>query len=157
MKIQHLIPIMFLAAFCTVSAQTNTAPTESRSIKLGNRGVPVGTLGYPIGDYVTIEGVKAKQDPMIMATQDLCLVEKVNGSKLAKPVIIEIEKASGWADGVPFVFKGYETMQMIGTPPGEEDAAKEAGRKDFIPMQRAWQLRFYFQVTSVVAPKVEKH
>ena len=24
MKIQHLIPILFLAAFCTVSAQTNT-------------------------------------------------------------------------------------------------------------------------------------
>jgi len=26
MKIQHLIPILFLAAFCTVSAQTNNAP-----------------------------------------------------------------------------------------------------------------------------------
>ena len=29
MKILHLIPILFLAAFCTVSAQTNTAPAST--------------------------------------------------------------------------------------------------------------------------------
>src|ERR1039457_2501521 len=28
MKIQHLIPILFLAAFCTVSAQTNRPPAN---------------------------------------------------------------------------------------------------------------------------------
>jgi hypothetical protein len=31
MKIQHLIPILFLAAFCTVSAQTNNAPTNTNT------------------------------------------------------------------------------------------------------------------------------
>ena len=31
MKTQHLIPILFLAAFCTVSAQTNTAPTKTNT------------------------------------------------------------------------------------------------------------------------------
>jgi hypothetical protein len=29
MKLQHLIPILFLAAFCTVSAQTNNAPAST--------------------------------------------------------------------------------------------------------------------------------
>ena len=31
MKIQHLIPILFLAAFCTVSAQTNNAPATTNT------------------------------------------------------------------------------------------------------------------------------
>ena len=34
MKAQHLIPILFLEAFCTVSAQTNTIHTEPASIEL---------------------------------------------------------------------------------------------------------------------------
>jgi len=153
MKIQHIIPILLLAGFCTVSAQTNNTPAEPISIKLDNNGIPIGTLGFPIGSYLTIEGVKAKQNPMIMANQDLCLVETVNGIKLAKPVTIEIEKAKGWSNNVPFVFKGYETFGMVGTPPAEEAAAKEAGRKDFMPMQVVWHLSFYFVVTSVEAPK----
>jgi len=34
MKIQHLIPILFLVAFCTVSAQTNKAPDYSSAVAI---------------------------------------------------------------------------------------------------------------------------
>ena len=35
MKIQHLIPILFLAAVCTASAQTNNAPVNTNASALG--------------------------------------------------------------------------------------------------------------------------
>jgi len=117
--------------------------------------IPIGTLNYPTGTYLTIEGIKAKQDPMVMANQDLCRVERVNGSKLSQPVTIKIDEAKGWSNGVPFVFKGYEMFRMIGTPPAEYFAAREAGNKDFIGTQIIWHLEFYFVVTSVVSPKSE--
>jgi len=159
MKMHLIIPLLLLAGYCSGCAQTNNATSWDwqKPIIRDGSGVPIGTLGFPIGSYLTIEGIKAKQDPMIMQNQDFCLVEKVNGSRLAKPVTIEIETANGWSNGVPFVFKGGEYFRMVGTPPAEEAAAMEAGRKDFMSSQSIWHLQFYFRVTSVVAPKEEKH
>jgi hypothetical protein len=34
MKTQHLIPILFLAAFCTASAQTNNTPANPNTPSL---------------------------------------------------------------------------------------------------------------------------
>jgi hypothetical protein len=40
MKIQHLIPILFLAGFCTVSAQTNNAPANVSTKAFGTNEAP---------------------------------------------------------------------------------------------------------------------
>ena len=162
MKMHLIIPLLLLAGYFSVNAQTNAPsniPFWQKPIMRdrGSGGTPIGTLNYPIGSYLTIEGVKAKQDPMVMANQDLCRVERVNGSKLSQPVTIKIDEARGWSNGIPFVFKGYETFRMFGTPPAEYFAAREAGNKDFIGTQEIWRLEFYFVVTSVVAPKEERH
>ena len=128
MKIQNLIPILFLAAFCTVSAQTNNAPVEPQSIKVANNGVPYGTLGFPVGTYLTIEAVwQAPPHDVMCAPRNLWLVDTVNGGRLAKPVEIMIETTNSFNEGVRFTFKGYETCKMMGMAPGEEEAYKESG------------------------------
>jgi hypothetical protein len=55
MKIQHLIPILFLAGFCTVSAQTNDTPasasrmTEAQVLALAKPMLPLGANeGYSV-------------------------------------------------------------------------------------------------------------
>jgi hypothetical protein len=165
MKIQHIIPIILMAGYCTISAQTSSTPSESKSIKLDSHGVPFGTLGFPVGSYLTIEGVKEK--PQILQNQHW-LVDTVNGSKLTKPVSIDVEHISmiDWTnnvdtrslpDGQRFIFKGYETLEMIGTSPGLKAAAKESGQGVPAIQQDLWHLYFYFVVTSIVAPKEEKH
>lgn len=40
MKIQHLIPFLFLAGFCTVSAQTNNAPANVSTKTFGTNEAP---------------------------------------------------------------------------------------------------------------------
>ena len=159
MKLQHLIPILFLAASCTASAQTNTAPTESKSIKLDNRGVPVGTLGFPVGTYLTIEAVwQAPPQSVICNPQDFWFVDTVNGGRLAKPVEIMIETTNSYHEGVRFTFKGYETCKMMGIAPGEEEAYKESGQRLYnVQCIVTWHLQYLFEVTSVVASKKQKH
>ena len=174
MKIQHLIPILFLAAFCTVSAQTNIAPAESKSIKLDTNGIPFGTLGYPVGSYLTIEGPNPKWYEQYGKTDNSVLVDTVNGSKLAKPISIE---AYFWHDTeLPinnlhgmvlstnyerFVFKGYEIMEVHGEPPAFEAAAKEPGWKPtpltFGPQRPDWRLDYSFEVIFIISPKQDQH
>jgi hypothetical protein len=158
MKIKHIIPLMLLAGYCVVSAQTNSTPAESKSIKLDNRGVPFGTLGFPVGSYLTIEGVKEKQQKL---PNQHWLVDTVNGRKLNKPVSIDVERVSmiDWTNNVDtrslpddqrFIFKGYETLEMMGIPPGIEAAANESGQGVPAIQQGAWRLDYFFVVTSVV-------
>ena len=156
MKIQHIVPILLLAGYCTVSAQTTNAPAEPTSIKLDNRGVPFGTLGFPVGSYLTIEGVKEK--PQIMQNQHW-LVDTVNGSKLTERVVITFDSPQHLLNlpvGGRFIVKGYETLAMVGEPPALEAAAKDSGQnlEQLQHMQQpAWRLEYRFVVTSIVAPK----
>ena len=161
MKIQHIIPILLLAGYYSVSAQTNSTPAESKSIKLDNRGVPLGTLGFPVGSYLTIEGVKEK--PQILQNQHW-LVDTVNGRKLNKPVSMDAEPelmihstnnvdTRSVPDDQRFIFKGYETLEMSGLPPGLQAAAKESGQGVPAIHKSYWHLYYYFVVTSVVTPK----
>ena len=55
MKIQHLIPILFLAAFCTVSAQTNNATGEPKPNKVAKIGVS-GVWFAPFGTNIITFG-----------------------------------------------------------------------------------------------------
>ena len=149
MKKQHIILILLLASYCTLSAQTNNALAEPKPIKRDHSGVPIGTLGFPVGTYLTIEGVKEKSS---LKYDQHWLVDTVNGSKLAEPVSIVMQTANGSTNGTRCGFKGFETLQMIGPPPGYVAAAKEAGRRDIVrnleQEQDGWQLLFYFMDTS---------
>jgi hypothetical protein len=152
MKLQHIIPLLVLSGHFITSAQTNNTAAQPNGIKFDeNTGLPIGALGGPLGIYMTIEGAEAKRDRQSLAP-NLFRVDTVNGRSLAQPVCIELENARDWLGGGRSVFKGYESMEMIGIPPAEEEAAKEAGQKGVMPPQMEWQLRRYFVVTSVAAP-----
>ena len=51
------------------------------------------------------------------------------------------------------VFKGYESGEMIGTPPAVLAAAKEQGRAGEDPSQVPFHWRPYFVALVVVEPK----
>lgn len=167
MKTQHIIPLLLLAGYCTVNAQTNIFPGERKPIKFDeNSGVPIGSLGFPVGKYLTVEGAHFKLDPRAVMAPQFFLVDTVNGNKLAESVAIEIQTRfdgtngagfANWLSGERFVFKGYETLGMVGTPPAEIEAYREAGHTDFPFRQNGgWEFRFCFVVKSVAAPKEAK-
>ena len=174
MKIQHLIPILFLAAFCTVSAQTNIAPAESKSIKLDTNGIPFGTLGYPVGSYLTIEGPNPKWYEQHGKSISSVIVDTVDGSTLDRPIRIEVhfrqdtEQPNNNPYGMVsstnyerFVFKGYETMGLHGEPPAFEAADKETGQKPNPwppgPQMPTWRLVYSFEVIFIISPKQDQH
>lgn len=152
MKLRHIIPLLVLSGYCIACTQTNNTAAEPKAIKLDNMGVPLGTLGFGVGSYLTIEGVKAKRDRPPLSP-GFFVVDTVNGRRLAEPVTIELETTNDWTTndlfgGGRFVFKGYESLEMVGTPPGYFEAAEGSGQKDSMPVQLGWHLRFYFVVRS---------
>lgn len=110
---------------------------------------PGGVLGDQLGEYLTVEGVRAEGGKV--GTRTL-LVDKVGGKKLAKPVPVWVHNLELPAKQ-RCVLKGYESGEMIGTPPAVLAAAKEQGRKDVGEGQALWQWRSYFVALIVVEPK----
>lgn len=106
---------------------------------------PGGVFGSELGEYMTVEGVRI--DGTFTGTRTL-LVDTVNGKKLGKPTAI-------WVHNLDLparqrcVLKGYESGEMIGTPPAYLAAAKEEGRKDVFTSQAAWQWHPHFVVLIV--------
>ena len=118
-------------------------PRQDRPVvHLGDR--PIGSLGVPVGDYVTIEGVAV--------AGRLLNVDTLNGRKLETPVAITVEDIEPPPKEGRVVLKGYETLKMIGVPPGEEAAAREEHRELQLP-QAVWQAYLSFVATSVISPK----
>jgi len=110
---------------------------------------PGGKLGVALGEYVTIEGVRAEEGAFV-GTRTL-VADTVGGKKLDKSIRI-------WVNNLELpakkrcVLKGYESGQMIGTPPAVHEAAKEQGRT-VGDVQAAWQWRPHFVALIVVEPK----
>src|ERR1035437_8950098 len=111
--------------------------------------VPAGKLGHPLGTYLRIEGVRA--DGFKTGGHPL-LGHTINGKKREKPIAVWVENVESLLTEGRCILRGYETGRMIGTPPAEIDAAREAGKEMSVP-QAAWQFRRYFIVKSVVEPK----
>src|SRR2546425_5049390 len=76
---------------------------------------PGGVLGDQLGEYLTVEGVRAEGGKV--GTRTL-LVDTVGGKKLAKPVPVWVHNLDLPAKQ-RCVLKGYESGEMIGTPPAE--------------------------------------
>jgi hypothetical protein len=154
---KHLSLLLGGAAFCALTTphaigQPTVGPGGANVEASGpgiRPGIPVGILGVHLGQYVTIEGVRAEEGTFI-GTQTL-LVDTIGGKKLEKRIHI-------WVNNLELpakkrcVFKGYESGQMIGTPPAEIDAAKEQGRVAGVT-QAGWQWHPHFVVLIVVEPK----
>ena len=82
--------------------------------------LPKGRTGLPIGSYLTIEGVRDDSKHYNFK------VDTVNGKKLDRPLFLSVEDSRLASNGRQ-VLKGYETIQMIGTPPAFHEAEREAG------------------------------
>jgi hypothetical protein len=113
----------------------------------------MGTLGFPLGTYLLIEGTRyAPEQPALVPTDCVLVVDTVNGKKLSKPIWIEIEGTVLTA-GVRYLFKGYEDGAMRGQPPALDQADREAGREPPVLQQSGWYFEFRFIPTSIVSPK----
>ena len=110
---------------------------------------PSGRLGHPVGTYLTIEGVRAEKGKVGVNT---LVVDTVNGKKLDTPIGVWIENVAALPKDTRCTLRGYESGKMIGTPPAEFEAAREAG-KDITMPQAEWQFFRYFIVTSIIEPK----
>jgi len=111
--------------------------------------MPPAKLGIYLGEYLTIEGVRAERGKVGKQT---LIIDTVGGKKLDTPIHM-------WVNNLELpsekrcVLKGYELGEMIGTPPAVIAAAKEQGRTDVGESQAAWQWRPYFVVLIAVEPK----
>ncbi len=129
-------------AFCGEQGAQPKPPT----IHTGD--VPIGSLGFPVGSYLTIEGVRVEGPKTGGRT---LRVDTVNGTKLPEAVTVGVENIDALPRDVRCVLRGYETLQMVGSPPAYLAAAKEAGHETAAP-QAGWQIRLYFVATSAVSP-----
>ncbi len=110
---------------------------------------PAGKLGFALGTYLRIEGSRVEGPKTGGRT---LRVDTVNGKKLDASVEIGIDNVDSLPAGTRCILRGYETGQMIGTPPAVEQAAKEQGKEISRP-QAMWQFFRYFVILSVVEPK----
>ncbi len=115
----------------------------------GAQDVPAGRLGFPLGTYLRLEGVRVEGPKYGGRT---LLVDSIDGKKLDTPIDIGIENVDALPEERRCILRGYETGQMIGTPPAVKEAAKEEGKVIASP-QAGWKFYRYFIVLSVVEPK----
>jgi len=99
-----------------------------------------GRLGVPLGHVVTIEGVSVRQKARPDSAQYYLLIEKLNGKKLKDPISVWIEDPKKLSDSKRYIFKGYETGGMVGTP--------------YEGLRQGDKVRLYFVVNFVVTETV---
>jgi hypothetical protein len=139
------------AIACMIANPRATAePTSPGGGKvIGPPPMPPAKLGAYLGEYLTIEGVRAEVGKVGKQT---LIVDKVGGKKLDEPIPMWVQNLELPAEK-RCVLKGYELGEMIGTPPAVIAAAKEQGRTDVGESQAVWQWRPYFVVLIAVEPK----
>ena len=140
-----------VAIACIIAMPQATAePTAPGSGKvIAAPPMPPAKLGTYLGEYLTVEGVRAEVGKVGKQT---LIVDKVGGKKLDTPIPMWVHNLELPADK-RCVLKGYELGEMIGTPPAVIAAAKEQGRTDVGESQAAWHWRPYFVVLIAVEPK----
>jgi hypothetical protein len=136
---------------CTMAlpifAQPPVAPAGAK-VAVGPRQ-PGGLLRDQLGEYLTIEGVRAEGGKIETGT---LLVDTVDGKKLDKPVPILIHNLRDVPAKQRCVLKGYESGGMIGVR-RRSSLYQEQGRTDVNPSPFPWQWRPYFVALIAVEPK----
>ena len=105
-----------------------------------------GVLGKPIGTYMRIEGVRQQED-MTSGVQTI-EVKKVDGQILEHPVSIWVCNLD-LKGQTPYTLRGFESIEMIGSPPDPEHPDKTMPQAGF-------QIRSIFVATEIIAPQGEK-
>ncbi len=147
--------LLVLSAAVVFALLTGLVPVsgDDKPVVIKGARSPGGILGDELGEYLTIEGVADGEGKK--GGNRVLRVDTVGGKKLAKPVNIRIHNYD-----VPekqrCIFKGYETGEMIGTPPAVTAARKELGRSNIGESQAMWQWHTHFVVLIVVEPVVPK-
>ncbi len=113
-----------------------------------NAQVPLGIAGLPIGTYITVEGTPRQSKYYNFE------VDVINGKKLneTRYLAVESKLELPWKNGERYVLKGYETMQMIGSPPALAEAAKEMGQPVPPLTSAGWQVYYTFVTLRVIPP-----
>jgi hypothetical protein len=147
----YLAALLVIAGILVLGPRLVAGPsgeTGQRPPELHPGVIPIGSLGHPLGQYVTIEGVRAEG----FKTGNRTLrVDTVSGQRVARPLTIWIDNL-GLPEGGRCKIRGYETLRTLGVPPAEETAAAEAGKRISLP-QAVWQIQLYFVALSVVSPR----
>ena len=109
--------------------------------------VIIGKLGKPVGTELTIEGAFQGEHHVLVA--------RVNGEKLATPVLVAASNLSPPRYGIPTNtlcrFRGKEVVLEMGGVPIDQDTGAP------LPQSSASVPRYFsFEVTEVIAPKEMK-
>ena len=105
----------------------------------------------PLGEYLTIEGIRAEGGKVETNTLP---VDTVNNEKLEAPVSVLIRNLRDYLPSRQrCIFKEYESGQMLGTAPAVLAAAREQGQEDVEMSQAMWRWRPYFVALIAVQPK----
>ncbi len=135
--------------------------TNIESVRLAGARQPGGKLSDQIGVYRTIEGIRATGGKVETGT---LLVDTVDGEKLEKPIPLLVrgavvanhnlqEVSLRLTAGQRFVFRGFETGEMVGVPPAVTIAAQEQGWTEVPQSAAGWHWRPYFVALVAVEPK----
>lgn len=146
-------------AFGQLPVAPGGANTET--VRLAGVRQPGGKLSDQIGVYRTIEGTRSTGGKVETGT---LLVDTVDGEKLDKPIPLLVRGAVVVNQNLQeavlrlpadqrFVFKGFETGEMIGVPPAVTVAAREQGWTEVPVSAAGWNWRPYFVALAVVEPK----
>lgn len=129
--------------------------------RYGSGRQPGGKLNDHLGVYHTIEGIRATGGKVETGT---LLVDTVDGKKLDKPIpllvrgaVVEnhnLQEATLRLSGDQrFVFKGFETGEMVGVAPAVAIVAQEQGWAEVPQSAAGWQWRPYFVALVAVEPE----
>ncbi len=127
-----------------LGCKENIQPPEGSASFTNIGKTPMGRLGHPIGSYLTIEGYRNDKGK----NPNDYVIDKVNGAKLDRPVIVWVENLSPPhpEPSVRCMINGYETLRWWGQP---EEVREAEGWEE---AQHSFQPVFFFRATSVKTP-----
>ena len=131
-------------ALCLTGAESG--PQRISVVELRSKFILIGQLEQRLGTFMNIEG-KVHAEPIKMASP--FDVDTVDGVKLAKPLVIEVQ----WLRPIPAdtrcVLRGYETGGMSGAP--YDPLGKNQREPAFV-----YQFATWFVVTEVKEPATQE-
>jgi hypothetical protein len=121
------------------------APQQVPVSDLGPKFVLVGELSQPLGTFMTIEGTPHQGPAKMSNPFD---VDTINGIKLAKPVLVELQSSKNLPQNARSALRGYETGGMNSSP-------VDPLHKDGPGPQQPYHFATWFVVTDVQQPAMK--
>lgn len=135
-----LVTVLPLLTTTANSAETNNVPAD----EIGKTVIITGTFGHPIGAIFTIEGETRENGPFHQF-----LVTAVDGKKLARQRLIDVEGIDEWPNKTKATLKGYEDGRVTYLRAEMTNVSPESAAT-FQPKQ---ELFLGFTTREVIQPK----